>query len=298
MFRALSSAIVGAMLFFLLGAGLFMAIKQAWPQANVQEFSTVILTCTTAMGSLITAIAATRATRSADEPAIKKEPKQTHHAVAPMPRVTESGSDRVKQMLAHSKELRNRIERLQSHSNRLRQLYLQERQRHETLKQYARRILATRISFFVAVTFSICHLATGGAQGLIQTVWPLTDVKDPARIAVYFSQSLLLMACAVAVPATFYWSFLNRTGSFDRWHLIKIGCLGLFFSGVISLFSLSPEMIVFIVKGNAKPLEYIHVSYFVYLVACRTIVFPLLGFTACLVVRLLRRRLARQNKKN
>src|SRR5438270_50765 len=98
MLRALGTALIGAVLFLILGAGLLIAIKQAWPDVKITEFSAFILTCTTAMGSLITTVAATRVAKTGEEPTIAKVPVREGSTAAPaQTRLVHAHNDRVHQ---------------------------------------------------------------------------------------------------------------------------------------------------------------------------------------------------------
>jgi len=286
MWRALLAFVVGLVLFALLGLGLLWAVAAYWPSTTIKEFSTLLPTTTSALGAIITTMWEIFRQKPSD-PAIDK-PGDKAAAEEKRQQAQDSATfNQLTALTAQNFELQKEVDGLRNACQTL-------HGRNKDLKQFGRRILATRLGYFVAVAFSVCHLASGSSQGLIQHWWPLDEAHGVARFCIYFSQSLLLAACAIVVPAGAYLYFLRKASSFDHWHLIKIGFLGLFFSGVISLFSLSPEMIALIIHGKPqvdspqvaalKPLDYIPVSYFLFLVACRGVVFPTLGLASCLAV--------------
>jgi hypothetical protein len=152
------------------------------------------------------------------------------------------------------------------------------------LKQYARALLAWKMALLVSIWFSIAQFVGGAVQVGIDLLNRRAEIPAGIVPISHFGQSLILLAAAVILPMHAYRQFLRRAHSGSRTHLFRIGFLGLFVAGFISVFHLlSPEQLG--VKEWWEGVPGLGVPHILFVLGSRLIVFPLLGMTACVLLR-------------
>jgi hypothetical protein len=139
-----------------------------------------------------------------------------------------------------------------------------------------------RVAMTGGILFAICHIATAGVQGVIHKNYPPGSLTGLWFFVVAFAQTEMLCFCAFLIPYGLHHRFLIDSRQSSRaksWGTIfRIGGLGIFSSGVISIVTLSPEQISTLLSNDSlRSLPVIRLNYITYLTLTRLVVFPILG---------------------
>jgi hypothetical protein len=150
--------------------------------------------------------------------------------------------------------------------------------------------LSYKAAFSVTICFAICHIISAGIQGLIQEHFSTEKLVGVLFFVVSFAQSEILLICAIAIPLFSYKHFLKQAGNSKyaqrAKYCTRIGGLGLFSVGFISLITQSPEQLsAFFANDTLLSIPTFHINYLVYLGVVRIIIYPIIGILTCYVFR-------------
>jgi len=260
---------VGSLAFF--GYLLVLAIPLVAPSASVEAVRAVVengrLAIVAFFGFLggIIGVLQNRSVKPDDVEDESKVASETH--------VDDATVDRYKDKLRETVAAATKLRRIASNNARV-----------------AIKALSYRAAFSVALVFAICHIASAGIQGLLQRAYPPDELTGVLFFVVVFAQTEMLVLCAIIVPYHKYDEFIREAGhaksAFSNGCMNRVGGLGLFGVGLISLVTLSPEQISTLLGNQSlRSMPIFKVNYFAYLAALRILVFPLLGIAACYVCR-------------
>lgn len=149
-------------------------------------------------------------------------------------------------------------------------------------RHVAIKAMSYRIAVIVAVQFALCHIATAGIQGVIQKAYPLKDLTGFNFFIVAFVQTELLLLCSLLIPFRQHAKFISETRyssqAYSKGMIFRIGGLGIFACGLISLVTLSPEQISTLLGNESlSTMPVLDVNYLAFLAATRLVIFPLIG---------------------
>ncbi len=167
----------------------------------------------------------------------------------------------------------------------------------EEQKQRGKKLSVTAINSYAyysvisaAFSFSVCHLASAGFQGLLQRAYPPQELEGAWFFLVSFAQTEILLLGAIAIPFWHYSRFLQTTGqnsiSLSTRNANRIGGLSLFAAGFLSLAQLSPEQIsTLLTNQKLVTLPVLNIDYLTFLSVNRLLLFPMVGIGVCQFAR-------------
>lgn len=162
------------------------------------------------------------------------------------------------------------------------------RKREATAIHAASRLLVSRMAYRTAIWFSIAHLVTGVAYGLLANqLSTVGTVAGPIRLLIEYSQTLLLVPCAATITVLHYARFVKSTHNLEFQPMWRLAGLGLVAAGGISLLMLTPEMLYAVAHfGSTPPTSILpSVPLLVFLTITRLMLFPSVGVVSCLFAR-------------
>lgn len=142
--------------------------------------------------------------------------------------------------------------------------------------------MSYRVATLVAIQFAFCHIACAGIQGVLQKAYPLTEPIDAKFFLVAFAQMELLLLCAFLIPYRMHAKFIVDTKSSSQsctyGTIFRIGGLGVFLCGLISLVTLTPEQISTLLGNKSlQTMPILNMNYMVYLALTRLVLCPIVG---------------------